>query len=104
VLFFTNEGKETELSHTKNAKEDLLERTRRIRGQVEAIDRALEEDEDCASILQQIAACRGAINGLMAELMEGEVRYHVLSPRSKPSSDRARAAEQLIQVLRTYLK
>ena len=90
------------MSHTKNAKEDLLGRTRRIRGQVEAIERALEEDEDCASILQQIAACRGAINGLMAELMEGEVRFHV--PRSKPSSDRARAAEQLVQVLRTYLK
>jgi len=54
--------------------------------------------------LQQIAACRGAINGLMGELMEGEVRGHVLSPNAKPGSDRARAAEQLIQVLRTYLK
>lgn len=92
------------MSHTKKDKENLLARTRRIRGQIEAIERALEEDEECASVLQQIAACRGAINGLMGELMEGEVRDHVLSPSSKPGSDRARAAEQLIQVLRTYLK
>jgi DNA-binding FrmR family transcriptional regulator len=92
------------LSHTKKDKENLLARTRRIRGQVEAIERALEEDEECASILQQIAACRGAINGLMGELMEGEVRDHVLSPNAKPGSDRARAAERLIQVLRTYLR
>ena len=90
--------------HTKKDKENLLARTRRIRGQIEAIERSLEEEEDCASILQQIAACRGAINGLMGELMEGEVRDHVLSPNARPGSDRARAADQLIQVLRTYLK
>jgi len=92
------------LSHIKRDKEELLSRTRRIRGQMEAIERALEEDDECASILQQIAACRGAINGLMGELMEGEVRHHVLSPNAKPGSNRARAAEELIQVLRTYLK
>jgi len=92
------------LSHTKKDKENLLARTRRIRGQIEAVEKALEEDAECASILQQIAACRGAINGLMGEIMEGEVRDHVLSPTAKPGSDRARAADQLIQVLRTYLK
>jgi FrmR/RcnR family transcriptional regulator, repressor of frmRAB operon len=92
------------LPHTKKHKDELLARTRRIRGQIEAIERALEQDESCASVLQQIAACRGAINGLMGELLEGEVRDHVLSPSARPGSDRARAAEQLIQVMRTYLK
>src|SRR5579885_1797090 len=66
--------------------------------------RALEEEEDCASILQQIAACRGAINGLMTELIEGEVRHHVLSPTANPGSNRALAAERLIKILHTYLK
>lgn len=95
---------EIELAHTQRNKESLLGRIRRIRGQVEALERALEEEEDCASILQQIAACRGAINGLMTELIEGEVRHHVLSPNAKPGSNRALAAERLIQVLHTYLK
>jgi DNA-binding FrmR family transcriptional regulator len=91
-------------AHTQRDKAGLLGRIRRIRGQVEGLERALDEDEDCASILQQIAACRGAINGLMSELVEGEVRYHVLSPHAKPGSNRAEAAERLIQVLHTYLK
>jgi len=92
------------LAHTQRDKEGLLGRVGRIRGQVEGLERALEEDEDCASILQQISACRGAINALMNELIEGEVRYHVLSPRAKLGSNRAEAAERLIQVLHTYLK
>lgn len=97
-------GRDGSLSHIQKDKDSLLSRTRRIRGQVEAVERALEDGDECASILQQIAACRGAINGLMGELMEGELRDHVLSPNAKPGSDRARAAERLIQVLRTYLK
>jgi DNA-binding FrmR family transcriptional regulator len=92
------------LAHTVDEKEKLLGRVRRIRGQVEAIEEALEEEQPCASILQQIAACHGAINGLMAEIMEGEVRFHVLSPKAKPNSSRAKAAEELVQVLRSYLK
>lgn len=92
------------MAHTTQEKEKLLGRVRRIRGQVEAIEKALQEDLDCSSILQQIAACRGAINGLMAEIMEGEVRFHVLSPKAKPNSSQANAAEQLVQVLHAYLK
>lgn len=61
-------------------------------GRLRLFESALEDEDDCASILQQIAACRGAINGLMGELMEGEVRDHVMSPKAKPGSDRARAA------------
>ena len=95
---------EIKLAHTQRDKEGLLGRIRRIRGQVEGLERALEEDEDCASILQQMSACRGAINGLMTELIEGEVRFHVLSPNAKPGSNQALAAERLIQVLHTYLK
>jgi DNA-binding FrmR family transcriptional regulator len=97
-------AKEALLSHTIQEKEKILGRLRRIAGQVEALERATEEERDCASILQQIAAVRGAVNSLMADLIEGEVRFHVLSPSSKPNSDRANAAEQLVQILRAYLK
>ncbi len=92
------------MAHTRIEKQKLLMRAHRIRGQVKAIEKALQEEQDCSSLLQQIAACRGAINGLMSEIMEGEVRYHVVSPKAKPNSEQAMAAEQLIQVLRAYLK
>jgi DNA-binding FrmR family transcriptional regulator len=54
--------------------------------------------------LQIIAACRGAINGLMAELLEGHIRYHVIGSDGNRSSDQTQAAEELIDVLRSYLR
>jgi len=96
--------KEHSLAHTQDEKEQLLTRVRRIKGQVTAIERALEEEHDCSETMQQIAACRGAMNGLMSELLEGEVKYHILSPNAKANSSEARAAEELISVIRRYLK
>lgn len=92
------------MAHTTDEKKKLVARVHRIRGQVEGIEKALEEERDCSVVLQQIAACRGAINGLMSELMEGEVRFHVLSRNAKANSSEATAADNLIKVLRTYLK
>ena len=70
------------MAHTTKDKDKLLTRVRRIRGQVDAIERALDSEQECAGVLQLMAACRGALNGLMAEVMEGHVRFHVLSPNS----------------------
>jgi len=92
------------MAHTTKEKEKLLVRVRRIRGQVDAIERALESETECAGILQLMAACRGALNGLMAEVMEGHVRFHVLSPVNGKNSPQAQAAEELIEVVRAYLK
>lgn len=92
------------MAHTTKDKEKLLNRIRRIKGQVSAIETALDSDEECSKVLQTIAACRGAINGLMAEVMEGHVRYHVLDPKSKPNSERSEAAEELIDIVNRYLK
>jgi DNA-binding FrmR family transcriptional regulator len=64
----------------------------------------LDDDQECSKVLQTIAACRGAINGLMAEVMEGHVRYHVMDPDRKPTSEQAEAAEELIELVNRYLK
>jgi len=92
------------MAHTTKDKEKLLIRVRRIRGQVDAIERSLDSDQECSDVLQLMAACRGALNGLMAEIMEGHVRFHVLSPNQRKNSPEAQAAEELIDVIRTYLK
>jgi len=92
------------MAHTTKDKEKLLTRVRRIRGQVDAIERALDSEQECAGILQLMAACRGALNGLMAEVMEGHIRFHVLSPNNGKNSLQMEAAEELIDVVRTYLK
>ena len=77
----------------------LLARVRRIRGQVEGIERAIEESTDCYAVLQQTAAVRGALNGLMAELIEGHIRHHVLEDTKD-----GKGAEELIDIVRSYLR
>ena len=91
------------MSHTTRDKEKLILRVRRIRGQIEALERALEGDKGCSEILPILTAARGALNGLMAELLEGHIRFHVLDPRRK-DPEQVEAAEDLIDVVRSYLK
>jgi len=90
--------------HTIRDREKLLNRVRRIRGQVTAIEGFLQEDADCEKVLQTIAACRGAIDGLMAEVLEDHIRYHVVGNDVDPESEQAQAADQLVDLVRSYLK
>jgi DNA-binding FrmR family transcriptional regulator len=92
------------MGHTAKDKEKLLIRVRRIRGQVEAIERTLAGEHECSDVLQLVAACRGALNGLMAELVEGHIWFHVLDPNRAKDSAQAAAAEELIDIVKAYLK
>jgi DNA-binding FrmR family transcriptional regulator len=80
----------------------MLSRIRRIKGQAAAIERAVQGDGECEDILQLVASCRGALNGLMAELIEGHLRFHVLSPGQKTLPSQLEAAEELISVVKRY--
>jgi len=91
------------MSHTVQNKKPLLARVRRIKGQVAALEDILERGEDCAQVLQQIAAVRGAVAGLMTQVIEGHVREHLANPESTQDA-RTEDAERLIAVLRSYLK
>jgi FrmR/RcnR family transcriptional regulator, repressor of frmRAB operon len=90
--------------HTIEDRHKLIQRVRRIRGQVEAIERSLAEKKGCGDVLQLITAARGAMNGLMAELLEDHVRFHVLDPSRKPTSEQTTAASELIGIVRSYLR
>jgi DNA-binding FrmR family transcriptional regulator len=92
------------MGHIANDSAKLLGRVRRIKGQVEAIERALGNQADCAEVLRQIAAVRGAINGLMAKVVEDHIEMHVVHPDITDHATRAQGARELIEVIRTYLK
>jgi Uncharacterized protein conserved in bacteria len=92
------------MAHTIRDKAKLLNRVRRIRGQIEAVERSLVEERDCSSTLQLITACRGAMNGLMVEVLEGHVRMHVLDPDEVPKPKQAQAAQELMDVVKAYLR
>lgn len=95
------------MPHTIKGKKRLLTRVRRIKGQAEALEKALEKaldrETDCSAVLQQIAAIRGAVNGLMAEVLEGHIREH-LGADGIPPRQRNEDLELVAAVLRSYLK
>jgi DNA-binding FrmR family transcriptional regulator len=92
------------MGHTIRDKNKLTARVRRIKGQVEAVERALEAEIGCADVLMLVASLRGAVHGLSAEVMEDHIRNHVANPDTDADADRARGAAELIEVVRTYLK
>lgn len=92
------------MSHTIESKGKLIARVRRIKGQVEAVERALEAEVGCADVLMLVASLRGAIQGLSVEVMEEHIRHHVVNPDTDPDAQRAKGAAELIEVVRTYLK
>jgi DNA-binding FrmR family transcriptional regulator len=92
------------MSHTTRNKQKLLARVRRIKGQVEGIERALDAEQECGDVMHLIAATRGAMAGLMAEVVEDHVREHLVDEAKHPGALDSDAAEQLLEVVRTYLK
>ncbi|HEY1932157.1 MAG TPA: metal/formaldehyde-sensitive transcriptional repressor [Acetobacteraceae bacterium] len=90
--------------HTIREKQKLLARVRRIRGQVEAIERALVDESECDQVMHLIAGARGAMAGLMAEVVEDHVRTHLVDASKYPGALNIEAAEQLLEVVRTYLR
>ncbi|AOJ06162.1 metal/formaldehyde-sensitive transcriptional repressor [Burkholderia mayonis] len=91
------------MSHTIREKQKLLNRVRRIKGQVEAIERALEEECGCNEVLQRITSCRGAMNGLLAVVLEDHIRTHLVDADA-PDNYEGSATEQLIDVVHSYFK
>jgi FrmR/RcnR family transcriptional regulator, repressor of frmRAB operon len=92
------------MAHTIRDKKKLLARAGRIRGQVEAIERALAEEVECERIMHMIAGIRGSVAGLMAEVVEDHIRTHLVDREKNPGALNAEAADQLIEVVHTYLK
>ena len=90
--------------HKAEHKKELLLRAKRIQGQVEALVRALSDERDGSEVLQLMSAARGAMNSLMAELLEGHMRSHVLNGKQKLTSKQVTAADEVISMVKPYLK
>ncbi len=92
------------MTHTIREQQKLLVRVRRLRGQIEAIERALESSAACERVMHLIAGARGAMAGLMAEVVEDHVRTHLVDAEAHPNALKPEAVDQLLEVVRTYLK
>jgi DNA-binding FrmR family transcriptional regulator len=91
------------MSHTQSKKDQLLARVRRISGQMAAIEKAIAGDAGCSAVLHQVAGARGAVNGLLDELIDDHLREHVAHP-GLSDEERAAGADELIAAIRRYAK
>ena len=91
------------MPHVAREKVKLLNRIKRIKGQVEAIERAVEADGECARVLQQATACRGALDGFIGEVIEDHIREHMVDPAAPRDDPRVQAAEELVAIVHSYL-
>ena len=92
------------MTHTIRDKPKLLARARRIRGQIEAVERALDTEAECEQIMHLLASTRAAMAGLMAEVVEDHIRTHLVDEEQHPGALDQDAVEALLTVIRTYLK
>ncbi|MCD5996085.1 metal/formaldehyde-sensitive transcriptional repressor [Pseudomonas sp. CDFA 602] len=91
------------MAHLHDDKDNLLKRVRRIAGQVQAIERGIESETDCAKTLHLVAATRGAINGLLDQIIEAHAREHVAHPDLSDEA-RAQGLDELLEAIRRYSK
>lgn len=91
------------MAHTIRDRKPLLTRVRRIQGQLRSLESTLDEGGDCAAVLQQIAAVRGAVAGLMNQVLEGHIREHLGNPDATPA-ERTEDVEEVLAALRSYLR
>jgi DNA-binding FrmR family transcriptional regulator len=80
----------------------LINRAKRIRGQMESVERSLTEARECTDVLMLLAAVRGGIDGLMAEVLEDHIRLHLIGPKAKALTPEL--GEELIDLVRAYMK
>ncbi|GHC97548.1 metal/formaldehyde-sensitive transcriptional repressor [Novosphingobium pokkalii] len=92
------------MSHVAAEKQKLLNRLKRIRGQIDALERAVDGEVECARVLQQATACRGALEGFIAEVIEDHIREHMIDPQLPAGDPRAQAAEELVAIIKAYLR
>lgn len=97
-------GGKDEMTHAIADRQKLLNRVRRLRGQVDAIERALEAEAGCTEVMRLLTAARGAINGMMAEVVDDHIQMHMMDPARRPSRDEKEAAGELVAVLRSYIR
>jgi len=92
------------MGHIAHEKKKLLNRISRLKGQLDAIERTVEQEGNCVDLLQQITSCRGAMNGLLAVVLEDHIRSHLAVVNEDPNEDVGDAREQLIDIVHSYFK
>lgn len=90
------------MPHTIHDKSKILARVNRIKGQLEAFAKAIDSEQDCYQVMQLLSSCRGALNGLMGDVVEGHIREHIVEAENKKMA--AESGEDLVEIMKSFWK
>lgn len=90
------------MPHTIHDKSKILARVNRIKGQLEAFAKAIDSEQDCYQVMQLLSSCRGALNGLMGDIVEGHIREHIVEAENKKMA--AESGEDLVEIMKSFWK
>ena len=90
------------MAHTIREKTKVLARVNRIKGQLEAFAKAIQSEQDCYQVMQLLSSCRGALNGLMGDIVEGHIREHIVDAENKKLA--AESGEDLVEIMKSFWK
>lgn len=91
------------MSHLSHHQTKIIQRVRRLKGQIEGVERMLASGADCYEVLQTVAACRGALNGLTRTLIQEHIEHHIIEADGTSDSVKS-ASKEVQQILDSYLK
>ena len=94
------------MPHSTAERKRVVTRLRRIKGQAEAMERAVEAGTECGELLQQLAALRGAAHGLMADVLESHLRerFGAGADRAAPAADPQAEIDRLAVLVRSFTR
>lgn len=90
------------MAHIIANKEKLMLRLKKVKGQISAIEKAIESESDCFGVLQQISAVRGSVQSLMGEVLDDHIKEHL--GNHVDDERREKEIENLTSLLKTYLR
>lgn len=90
------------MAHTISDKKRILARVNRLKGQLDALANAVDSDQDCYKVMQLLASCRGALHGLMGDIINNHIREHIVDAANK--KDASRAGDELIEIMESFWK
>lgn len=90
------------MSHTIRDKKKIIARINRIQGQLGALSVAIETEAECLQVMQLLASCRGALNGLMGDIVNGHIKEHIVLASNKQAA--ARSGDELIEIMESFWK
>ena len=83
-------------------KKDVRQRLKKVAGQINGIDKMVEEERYCVDVVQQVVAARAALNKAAMLILESHAKSCVIKAIKEDHGEES--IDELMQVLKHFTK